>query len=378
MRRGDSNSLFFKVLLHFRGAPAGEGAVGLRRLISGGVIGDTRETTTTMHRPPPLTFSRFVLTPETRSALAAVQEVAAQVCSRRPHRLANPLVLHGKAGTGKTHLVSALVAEVTRQCPDLTVTVLQAGDLGRNDEDQKDPLNRDFPDLLVVEDLHHLPPAAVEPLVVLMDQLLARDCPLVVTALVGPQHLPQDSARLAGRLAGGLVVGLEPLAAPSRLAFLQDKAQRRQLAVSRDVLAWLAEHLTGGGRQLEGAITRLELLSRMQGWPPDVDTVAGHFCEQVEAGRPTVERIARHVGGYFQVEPRQLQSRRRSRRVLLPRQVGMYLARQLTGLSLGQIGAYFGGRDHSTVLHACRKVEQALHQDAALSGAVRQLHSDLA
>ncbi|HYT93717.1 MAG TPA: helix-turn-helix domain-containing protein, partial [Gemmataceae bacterium] len=93
--------------------------------------------------------------------------------------------------------------------------------------------------------------------------------------------------------------------------------------------------------------------------------------------RITVERIAERVGGYFRVEPAQLQSRRRYRGVLLPRQVGMYLARQLTGLSLEQIGAYFGGRDHSTVLHACRKVEQALDSDAALSGAVRQLHAEL-
>jgi chromosomal replication initiator protein len=171
------------------------------------------------------------------------------------------------------------------------------------------------------------------------------------------------------------------------LAILQDKAQRRQLAVSHLVLAWLAEHLTGGGRQLEGAIARLETLARLHestpqahpaAWPLDVSTIAMYFQEQVEAARPTVERIAQRVGGYFRVEPRQLQSPQRSRQVLLPRQVGMYLARQLTGLSLEQIGAYFGGRDHSTVLHACRKVEQALGQDIVLSGAVRQLHADLA
>ena len=91
-----------------------------------------------------------------------------------------------------------------------------------------------------------------------------------------------------------------------------------------------------------------------------------------------MERIAQRVGRYFQVEPRQLQSRARSRNALLPRQVGMYLARQLTELSLQQIGAYFGGRDHSTVLHACRKVEEAMAHDRTLSGAVRQLHADLA
>ena len=93
----------------------------------------------------------------------------------------------------------------------------------------------------------------------------------------------------------------------------------------------------------------------------------------VEVHRSRIRPI--HVA--LRVEPGQLQSRRRYPGVLLPRQVGMYLARQLTGLSLGQIGAYFGGRDHSTVLHACRKVERALESDPSLSGLVRQLHADL-
>jgi len=90
-----------------------------------------------------------------------------------------------------------------------------------------------------------------------------------------------------------------------------------------------------------------------------------------------MERIAWRVSRYYQVPARQLQSRRRYRNILLPRQVSMYLARRLTGLSLEQIGAYFGGRDHSTVLHACRKVEDAIDVDAGLSGAVRQIHAEL-
>jgi chromosomal replication initiator protein len=351
-----------------------------------------------MRRPPPLTLARFVTTPENRSALAAVQEVVAGLTSPagslRCRFASYPLLLHGPAGTGKTHLVSALVAEVTRQRPDLTVAVLSASELGNcrlpiadcrleedsNPSDQSAIGNRQsavVEDLVVVEDLQHLPARATEMLVQLIDALQAQQSMMVFTALAGPGHLPNVSARLASRLAAGLVVGLEPLSAPGRLALLQDKAQRCQLAVRADVLAWLAEHLTGGGRQLEGAIARLETLAGVVQRPLDVATVAAHFREQVEAGRPTVEHIAQRVGGYFQVEPRQLQSRRRSRQVLLPRQVGMYLARQLTGLSLEQIGAYFGGRDHSTVLHACRKVEQALSENAVLSGAVRQLHSDL-
>src|SRR5206468_8313523 len=144
------------------------------------------------------------------------------------------------------------------------------------------------------------------------------------------------------------------------------------------VLRWLANHLAGG-RQLEGAVARLQTLAKLRREPLDVATVAAEFREQARGegdgkGGLTVRHIAERVGGYFQVEPDQLQSRRRYRNVVLPRQVGMYLARQLTPLSLEQIGEYFGGRDHSTVLHACRKVEEALERDPRLSGVVRQIH----
>jgi chromosomal replication initiator protein len=367
----------------------------------------------------PLTFARFVAGPENRRALVAVQDVAAALCARRPCRN-SPLVLHGPAGTGKTHLVSALIEEATRRCPDLVIALLSASELGspaaggeRNEdrrskiedrgsriERQKgtpdrsqssilgppssilsDPLEAARQsDLIVVEDLQHLPPHAVEPLVQLLDYLGARRRQVVATALVGPQELAYRGvrfpARLTSRLAGGLVVGLEPLRAESRLALLQDKAQRRQLAVSPDVLGWLAEHLTGGGRQLEGALSRLEALARLEPRPLDVAGVARHFQEQAEASRVTLEQIAQRVSRYFRVGAGLLLSRRRSRNVVVPRQVGMYLARCLTALSLEQIGAYFGRRDHSTVLHACRKVEGALGQDPVLSGAVRQLQAD--
>jgi chromosomal replication initiator protein len=329
-----------------------------------------------------MTFARWVSTPETRSALAAVQDVVTHLVCREPHYFPNPLLLHGPAGTGKTHLVSALAAEVTRERAELVVTLLAAAAFREdNGNPESSAIDREAigqSDLFIVEDLQHLPGRAVEPLAALVDELHARRCPMVFTALAGPRHLANLSARLVSRLVGGLVVQLEALSAASRFAVLQDKAQRRQLAVSRDVLSWLAKHLTGGGRQLEGAIARLESLARMPNCPMDVAFVADQFHAEVKAGRPTVERIAQRVGGYFEVELRQLKSRKRSRQAMLPRQVGMYLARQLTGLSLDQIGAYFGGRDHSTVLYACRKVEHALDRDAILSGAVRQLHADLA
>ncbi len=327
------------------------------------------------------TFARWIALPENRLARAAADRVVDAVRAGRAARGLNPLFLHGPPGTGKSHLASALVAAVTARAPDRIVVERTATDLvplrAEDTADEDLAAARDA-DLLVVDDLHHLPERAVETFVHLLDRGLARGQQWVVSAVEGPARLTRLPGRLTSRLAGGLVVGIDPPSPESRRAALTTFAARRGLELPAAVLEWLAGRAAGSFREMEGAVARLEVLARLQGGVPPLEVLREEFRAEADARRQTVERIVQRVGRYFRVDPGQLQGPSRTRGVLVPRQVGMYLARRLTPLSLEQIGAYFGGRDHSTVLHACRKVEAALDRDVTLSGAVRQLHADLA
>lgn len=327
------------------------------------------------HRDHPRTLAGFLAVPEARSALAAIEELLASLDPGQDTKPA-PVFLHGSAGTGKSHLAAGLQDAALGRFPQVQIRLLAACDFAQ----VMQPDAERACDLWIVEDVQHLaerPAAILESFVQIYDDRQAHARAMLFTANVGPGRLAGLPNRVISRLAGGVVVGLEPMQAPSRRMFLHEMAQRRQMRVSNEVLAWLADHVPGTGRQLLGALAQLETLARLQNGPLDVPTVAGQFREQAAFSRTTVERIAQRVCELFHLEPRQLQSGKRYHNVLLPRQVSMYLARQLTDLSLEQIGAYFGGRDHTTVLHACRKIEAALGQDAALDGIVRQLNADL-
>jgi len=327
-----------------------------------------------------LSFSRLLDLPENLSARVAVRYLADVIASDCQAVRPNPLFLHGPAGVGKTCLVKTLQAEVLRHSRQTVIGWLPAKELEAllwpQESAAGGPRLADELDLLVVEALLHLAPRCVVRWGQVIDELKRLNIPNVFAALMGPRFLP-FSGRLISRLTSGLVVGLELMQAPSRLRFLQVKAQDRQLAVRPEVLAWLAERVRGSGRELEGILIRLDALSRVHGQPPDVAAVAPHFEEEFEANKPTFDRIMQQVSAYFRLSAAQLFSPRRDRRFLIPRQVGMYLTRRLTGLSLGEIGKRFGSRDHTTVLHGCRKVADALTRDTGLAGTVQQLEAAL-
>lgn len=338
--------------------------------------------------------SRFLVVPENQSAFHAAQDWADRVVEGSVPVSPLLLMLHGPAGAGKTFLLRSLVRDLAKRRSGAVVLQHSASDWNRPSDKTQGSKGRFEStwlafkekaiqaDLLIVEDLQFLPIAAAESFASLLDGRDAEGRPTILTANVGPRHLNHRGvpfpARLASRLAGGLSAPLEPMQSESRRYVLEELAQRRQLAVAAEILDWLAEHLTGGGRQLEGAIAQLETLAKIARTPLKPSAILEHFRTQMDANRPTIDRIAEQVSGYFKIEHGDLKSRRRWRSILVPRQICMYLARKLTPSSLKQIGAYFGACDHTTVMHACKKVERTLKEDAVLCGAVKQIQAALA
>jgi len=315
--------------------------------------------------------ARLLATPENRSALAAMQDVLHTVTTGAGDSFPNPVYLHGPSGAGKTLLASTLAEELL-EC-GITVLVMSSNDFA----DTNDLSSARDADVLILEDLQHLPVRYIASMTALLDSRLENGNPTIITALHGPAMLTHRGMsfprRLTDRLAGGLVVAVAPMKNSSQRRLLEQLARDANLHVAPEIITWLADQLPGGGRSLEGAIGQLATLQRSQRTPLQLADICAHF----DARSISVERIAERVGGYYHIAPRLLHSARRSRTIVLARQVGMYLARQLTGFSLEKIGQCFGGRDHKTVLHACRKMESALKSNASLAGAIHALRAEL-
>ena len=328
---------------------------------------------------PRYTFSSFIEGPSNRVAFAAARAVAESQSSAVRF---NPLFLHATVGLGKTHLLQAIAAESLKQNPKSRVVYLTAEYFmwrfatairDNNALTLKEQL-RDI-DLLIIDDMQFLQGKSIQhEFCHLLNMLLDSAKQVVVAADRPPSELESLEPRVRSRLNGGVALEMSAPDFAMRLGMLKLRlaaanAEGTPLDISEEVLTHVARTVTGSGRELEGAFN--QLLFR-QSFEPQItvdriDEILGHIYRSGEPKRVRIEDIQRIVARHYNVSKTELLSNRRTRTIVKPRQIAMYLAKVMTPRSLPEIGRRFGGRDHTTVLHAVRKIEDLSGTDNTLA-----------
>jgi chromosomal replication initiator protein len=332
---------------------------------------------------PRYTFDRFVVDRSNELAFAATQRVAQHVATQDAP-LFNPLFLHGGVGLGKTHLLHAVAWEIQNYAPHKKVLYLSAEQfMYRFVRALRDKDMMSFKeqcrsvDVLMIDDVQFIAgkESTQEEFFHTFNALIEQRKQIILSADKSPSHMDGIDARLRSRLGWGLVVDIHPSTYELRLGILQAKAAESQVDVPQTLLDYLAQHITSNIRELEGALMRLIAHADLIGRPLSVDTAREVLPDLLKGGRRkvTLDHIQDCVVVHYGIDMSDLLSAKRDRRLVMPRQIAMYLAKQLTPLSLPDLGRAFGGRDHTTVLHAVRKIEAARQTDTDLSMALDKL-----
>ena len=328
-------------------------------------------------------FDTFVIGASNRFAHAAAVAVA-----EAPARAYNPLFIWGESGLGKTHLLHAVGHYAQRLFPGMRVRYVSTEEF-TNDfinslrDDRKVAFQRRYRDIdvLLVDDIQFLEgkEGTQEEFFHTFNTLYNAGKQIVLSSDSPPKDIPTLQDRLVSRFKWGMVTEIEPPCFETRVAIVKRKSRDRGHEMSDDVCQLLAERVETNVRELEGAVTKLLGYAGMTHSPITKD-LARRVLRDVfvqRRGAPTLDDIGKAVTEYFGVKLSDLQSKRRTQSVAYPRQVAMYLARAATRHSLEEIGGFFGGRDHSTVLYAVEKISKRIETDAACSGSVQELRERL-
>ncbi|MFO7273937.1 MAG: chromosomal replication initiator protein DnaA [Bacillota bacterium] len=328
---------------------------------------------------PKYTFETFVTGSGNRLAHAAALAVA-----EAPARTYNPLFIYGGVGLGKTHLMQAIAHHVLRKhgsrvayvsCETFTNEMINAIRDGKTLEFRNRYRNVD---VLLVDDIQFLAgkESTQEEFFHTFNALHEANRQIVISSDRPPKEIPTLEERLRSRFEWGLISDIQPPDFETRVAILRKKAQLEKLRVPDDVIAFIAERIDTNIRELEGALIRLVAFASLTNHEIDLDLateVLKDILPPPRAQKVTIARIQEVVANYYGIKVRDLKARRRTRAIAFPRQVAMYLCRELTDASLPKIGEEFGGRDHTTVLHAYEKISQDMRNDPHLNRQVREL-----
>ncbi|MET0376212.1 MAG: chromosomal replication initiator protein DnaA [Rhizorhabdus sp.] len=297
----------------------------------------------------------------------------------------NPLFLHGGTGLGKTHLMHAIGHDYLVRHPGAKVVYMSAEKFMfefvsamRAKDTYSFKARLRAADLLMIDDVQFIAgkESTQEEFFHTMNELISAGRRLVISADRSPQDLDGIESRILSRLSWGLVADVNPADFELRLNILTRKLQGMpQANVPEDVVMFLARRISANVRELEGALNRVVAYAALSGKPVDVEFTQATLADILRANqrRVTIDEIQRKVSDHYRIRQAEMSSARRAREVARPRQVAMYLAKQLTPRSLPEIGRRFGGRDHTTVIHAVKQIEKLRALDAELDADVRLL-----
>jgi len=325
------------------------------------------------------TFKNFVVGKGNQFAHAAALAVA-----EAPGKTYNPLFIYGGTGLGKTHLSQAIGNFVTEQSAESRVYYTAAEKFmnemiyaiqNRKTIEFKNKYRSK--DLLILDDVHFLADkeSLQEEIFHTFNSLYGAGRQIVMTSDRPPKDIPSLQDRLLSRFQWGLVVDIRPPDLETRIAILRNKAERDGIEIPDDVSYYIASNVKSNVRELEGCLVRLLAYSSLTGNEMSVETGREVLKDILGPERPriTPENIQRVVADYYDLSEDSIRGRRRTASVALPRQVAMYLSRELTDLSLKEIGAKFGGKDHTTVLHAYEKVKKLSVEDPKIAAILEKL-----
>src|ERR1700730_3532440 len=330
------------------------------------------------------TFENFIVGKPNELAHAAARRVA-EACANPVHMVPfNPLFLYGGVGLGKTHLMHAVAWHVRRNAYDRKVIYLSAEKFMyqfiralrfKSTMDFKEQFRS--VDLLMIDDVQFISgkDSTQEEFFHTFNALVDENRQIVISADKSPSDLEGMEERMRSRLGWGLVADLHPTTYELRLGILQSKAEQIGLPIPQKVMEFLAHKIASNVRELEGALNRITAHTQLVRRDLTLETVQELLQDLLRANerRVTIDEIQKRVAEHFNIKMAEMTSSRRARVVARPRQVAMYLAKQLTSRSLPEIGRKFGGRDHTTVIHAVKKIEELSASDTALAEDVELL-----
>ncbi len=329
------------------------------------------------------TFENFVVGKPNELAHAAARRVADVAVSPNHQVPFNPLFLYGGVGLGKTHLMHAIAWHIRRYAPHRKVIYLSAETFMyqfikalryKDTMAFKDQFRS--VDVLMIDDVQFISgkDATQEEFFHTFNALVDQNRQVVISADKSPSDLELEE-RMKSRLGWGLVADIHPTTYELRLGILQAKAEQRQQTVPQRVLEFLAHKITSNVRELEGALTRITAHAQLVNREITLESAQDVLHDLLRANdrRVTIEEIQKRVAEHFNIKLSEIHSARRARAVARPRQVAMYLSKQLTSRSLPEIGKKFGGRDHTTVIHAVKTIEALMVDDRTLAEDVELL-----